>query len=514
MLAVSPAMCPDVAEDRARVVAGDAVGMEVVGDMEFDFSVDDIDFGDFFLRLEDGDVLPDLEAVDPAEIFTDFEAIATSGGEEFQEDQEVPTVELLAPVEDVGVVDVVVGEEHREFVAEAAGEEEKVGCNQDDEAEEANADVGGDAAVVAEAKSSSTTSSSQEAESRHKSSSKSSQGKKKAKVDWTPELHRRFVQAVEQLGIDKAVPSRILEIMGIDSLTRHNIASHLQKYRSHRKHMLAREAETASWTQRRQIYAAGGGAVAKRPESNVWAVPTIGFPPPPPLPPPPSPMQHFARPLHVWGHPTVDSPRVPMWPPRHLVPRCPALPLVPPPPPSDPAFWHHPYMRGQAHMPTQGTPCMAMPMPAARFPAPPVPGVVPCPMYRPLTPPALVSKNQQDAQLQLQAQPGQAHMPTQGTPCMAMPMPAARFPAPPVPGVVPCPMYRPLTPPALVSKNQQDAQLQLQAQPSSESIDAAIGDVLTKPWLPLPLGLKPPSLDSVMGELQRQGVANVPPAGG
>lgn len=47
-------------------------------------------------------------------------------------------------------------------------------------------------------------------------------------VDWTPELHRRFVQAVEQLGIDKAVPSRILEIMGIEGLTRHNIASHLQ----------------------------------------------------------------------------------------------------------------------------------------------------------------------------------------------------------------------------------------------------------------------------------------------
>lgn len=36
------------------------------------------------------------------------------------------------------------------------------------------------------------------------------------------------MQAVEQLGVDKAVPSRILEIMGIDSLTRHNIASHLQ----------------------------------------------------------------------------------------------------------------------------------------------------------------------------------------------------------------------------------------------------------------------------------------------
>ena len=119
----------------------------------------------------------------------------------------------------------------------------------------------------------------------------------------------------------------------------------MQKYRSHRKHMLAREAEAASWTQRRQMYAAGGApAAAKRPDySNAWTVPTIGFPPPP-LPPPPHPMQHFGRPLHVWGHPTpgVESPRVPMWP-RHLVPRAPTPPWAPPP--SDPAFWHHPYMR-------------------------------------------------------------------------------------------------------------------------------------------------------------------------
>ena len=47
---------------------------------------------------------------------------------------------------------------------------------------------------------------------------------------------------------------------------------------------------------------------------------------------------------------------------------------------------------------------------------------------------------------------------------------------------------------------------------SKESIDAAIGDVLSKPWLPLPLGLKPPSSDSVLGELQRQGVAKIPPS--
>ena len=72
--------------------------------------------------------------------------------------------------------------------------------------------------------------------------------------------------------------------------------------------MLAREAEAASWTQRRQMYAAGGApAAAKRPDySNAWTVPTIGFPPP--LPPPPHPMQHFGRhavarlgPPNPWG---------------------------------------------------------------------------------------------------------------------------------------------------------------------------------------------------------------------
>lgn len=47
-------------------------------------------------------------------------------------------------------------------------------------------------------------------------------------VDWTPDLHRRFVQAVEQLGIDQAIPSKILELMRVEGLTRHNVASHLQ----------------------------------------------------------------------------------------------------------------------------------------------------------------------------------------------------------------------------------------------------------------------------------------------
>ncbi|KAG0495825.1 hypothetical protein HPP92_000516 [Vanilla planifolia] len=113
------------------------------------------------------------------------------------------------------------------------------------------------------------------------------------------ELHRKFVQAVEQLGVEKAVPSRILELMGIHSLTRHNVASHLQKYRSQRKHLLAREAEAASWTQRRGV-GGGGGGFTPRENNSSWLSPTMGFPPPLHAP--------YLRPLHVWGHPTVGRP--------------------------------------------------------------------------------------------------------------------------------------------------------------------------------------------------------------
>ncbi|MCO5607115.1 hypothetical protein L7F22_061307 [Adiantum nelumboides] len=52
--------------------------------------------------------------------------------------------------------------------------------------------------------------------------------KKKSKVDWTADLHRHFVQAVEYLGLEQAIPSRILEVMKVQGLTRHNVASHLQ----------------------------------------------------------------------------------------------------------------------------------------------------------------------------------------------------------------------------------------------------------------------------------------------
>ncbi|KAG6608285.1 Two-component response regulator ORR24, partial [Cucurbita argyrosperma subsp. sororia] len=54
---------------------------------------------------------------------------------------------------------------------------------------------------------------------------------KKPRVVWSVELHRKFVNAVNQLGIDKAVPKKILDLMNVEKLTRENVASHLQKYR-------------------------------------------------------------------------------------------------------------------------------------------------------------------------------------------------------------------------------------------------------------------------------------------
>ncbi|KAF8391308.1 hypothetical protein HHK36_023612 [Tetracentron sinense] len=195
--------------------------------------------------------------------------------------------------------------------------------------------------------------------------SKGSQGKRKVKVDWTPELHRRFVQAVEQLGVDKAVPSRILELMGIDCLTRHNIASHLQV-----------TSETFASTR-------GGGGELEPETANVSN----------PLPP--------------------------------------------------------------------GTPCFPPLVPTT---------VATCSFYIRFAPPLHV------------------------------------------PGIPPHAMYK-LDYGIGVPTGKPDSHPPLiDFLPSKESVDAAIGDFLSKPFLPLPLGLKPPSLESVLGELQRQGVPKIPPS--
>ncbi|KAF9613347.1 hypothetical protein IFM89_007076 [Coptis chinensis] len=138
--------------------------------------LDDIDFDDIFIGNGEGDVLPDLEM--DSDIFGEF---SLSAREESS---------LIGPYLNEKVEDNERREEEDRGSGSGSGSSSGLNSNLGEE-------------IVSKT---------------HES----------VKVDWTPELHRRFVQAVEQLGMDKAVPSRILELMGIDCLTRHNIASHLQ----------------------------------------------------------------------------------------------------------------------------------------------------------------------------------------------------------------------------------------------------------------------------------------------
>ncbi|XP_077232778.1 transcription factor PCL1-like [Tasmannia lanceolata] len=71
---------------------------------------------------------------------------------------------------------------------------------------------------------------------------------KRSRLVWTSQLHKRFIDVVEHLGITKAVPKTIMQLMNVEGLTRENVASHLQKYRLYLKRMqgLSNEGPSSS----------------------------------------------------------------------------------------------------------------------------------------------------------------------------------------------------------------------------------------------------------------------------
>nr|CAD1829130.1 unnamed protein product [Ananas comosus var. bracteatus] len=69
---------------------------------------------------------------------------------------------------------------------------------------------------------------------------------KRPRLVWTPQLHKRFVDAVAHLGIKNAVPKTIMQLMSVDGLTRENVASHLQKYRLYLKRMQGLTSSSSS----------------------------------------------------------------------------------------------------------------------------------------------------------------------------------------------------------------------------------------------------------------------------
>ncbi|CAO1939357.1 unnamed protein product [Urochloa humidicola] len=59
---------------------------------------------------------------------------------------------------------------------------------------------------------------------------------RKTRRTWSPELHRQFVAALNQLGGPQvATPKQIRELMKVDGLTNDEVKSHLQKYRLHNR---------------------------------------------------------------------------------------------------------------------------------------------------------------------------------------------------------------------------------------------------------------------------------------
>ncbi|KAE9457683.1 hypothetical protein C3L33_10405, partial [Rhododendron williamsianum] len=216
MLALSPLRCcsaKDEKEGEALLESFLMGGNEFLQGFSSGSLLEGVDFDDLFAGIDDGEWLPDLEM--DSEMFSEFSI--SSGGEELEAQEKID--------------DSKKEEEDRVSGSEiGCKREESVGVNSSKKAGDKGRKSSGQ--------------------------SKSSHGKRKVKVrlsvlvmnsgvinklckvelnfvlnyqvDWTPELHKRFVQAVEQLGVDKAVPSKILEIMGIHCLTRHNIASHLQ----------------------------------------------------------------------------------------------------------------------------------------------------------------------------------------------------------------------------------------------------------------------------------------------
>ncbi|CAN4107658.1 unnamed protein product [Withania somnifera] len=73
------------------------------------------------------------------------------------------------------------------------------------------------------------------------------QSSRKQRRCWSPELHRRFVDALQQLGGSQvATPKQIRELMQVDGLTNDEVKSHLQKYRLHTRRIPNSQTQPAN----------------------------------------------------------------------------------------------------------------------------------------------------------------------------------------------------------------------------------------------------------------------------
>ncbi|KAL1551232.1 transcription factor [Salvia divinorum] len=118
------------------------------------------------------------------------------------------------------------------------------------------------------------------------------EAQRKARRCWSPELHRRFLQALQQLGGSHvATPKQIRELMKVDGLTNDEVKSHLQKYRLHTRRPSSSTHSNNAQTP--QFVVVGGlwmpseytsTASVKAPGGTTFASPPPPFQEPPPSP--------------------------------------------------------------------------------------------------------------------------------------------------------------------------------------------------------------------------------------
>ncbi|XP_019165311.1 PREDICTED: myb family transcription factor EFM-like isoform X2 [Ipomoea nil] len=73
------------------------------------------------------------------------------------------------------------------------------------------------------------------------------QTSRKQRRCWSPELHKRFINALQQLGGPQvATPKQIRELMQVEGLTNDEVKSHLQKYRLHTRRIPTTQSSPAN----------------------------------------------------------------------------------------------------------------------------------------------------------------------------------------------------------------------------------------------------------------------------